>query len=123
MKLYWVTTEDHDEDWFVVAGNARQAENFHEDYEGYDRGDAVAEKVLDIPENIDAEKGHPSTELLQELGATFLEEGPTRIVEINGRKYCEGMLEAMIMSLQDDQFEEKGMGRPNETKKDIGSIH
>ena len=28
MNLYWVTTEDHAEDWFVVANNAEEAEPF-----------------------------------------------------------------------------------------------
>jgi hypothetical protein len=31
MRLYWVTTEDHDEDWFVVAPNEVEACMFHED--------------------------------------------------------------------------------------------
>jgi len=34
MNLYWVTTEDHAEDWFVVANNAKEAATFHEDVEG-----------------------------------------------------------------------------------------
>jgi len=32
MKLYWVTTEDHEEDWFVVAISAKEAAKFHEDF-------------------------------------------------------------------------------------------
>ena len=50
MKLYWVTTEDHEEDWYVVAISAKEAAKFHEDMEGYDPGDAIAEALLDIPE-------------------------------------------------------------------------
>ena len=31
MKFYWVTTEDHDEDWFIVASSAEEASEFHFD--------------------------------------------------------------------------------------------
>ena len=27
MKLYWVTTEDHCEDWFILASSAKEAAN------------------------------------------------------------------------------------------------
>ena len=71
-KLYWLTTEDHDEDWFVVASSAGEACKFHEDAEGYAIGDATAEEILSIPENIPAESGWPSDELLVAVGAKFI---------------------------------------------------
>jgi hypothetical protein len=40
IKLYWVTTHDHDEDWFILAESAKSARAYHEYYEGYDKGDA-----------------------------------------------------------------------------------
>lgn len=49
LNLYWVETDDHDEDWFVVARNARQACSYHEDYEGYARRDATATLVARVP--------------------------------------------------------------------------
>ena len=57
--LYWVTTADHDEDWFIVARTARSAANFHEDYEGYDRYDAKAEKIMSVPVNLKLKNGEP----------------------------------------------------------------
>jgi hypothetical protein len=57
MNLYWVTTEDHAEDWFIVAHNGKEAATFHEDAEGYDLGDATAEMILEIP----ARWGQPLT--------------------------------------------------------------
>ena len=117
MKLYWVTTEDHDEDWFVVATNAKEAASFHENMEGYDPGDATAEAILDIPEEIPAEIGWPSDEFLKTVGAIFICDGPTRVVEISGRKFCEGLLDATIRSLDDDIFEALGQERLNETPK------
>ena len=92
MKLYWVTTADHDEDWFVVAGSAKEAAQFHESEEGYNPGDAWAEVVEVIPKGVDAELGWPPEELLQALGVRYLNEDTPRVVEIGGRKYCEGML-------------------------------
>ena len=35
MELYWVTTEDHGEDWFIVAISSKEAAKLHEDMEGY----------------------------------------------------------------------------------------
>ena len=117
MKLYWVTTDDHDEDWFVAATSPEEASNYHETMEGYDHGDAKAEAVIDIPENINAETGWPSDELLLALGAEFLLRDPSRVVEIAGRKFCEGLLDATINEISDDLFEKNGEARLNKTKK------
>jgi len=117
MQLYWVTTEDHDEDWFIVASSSKEAAKYHENMEGYNPGDAKAEEILDIPENISAEIGWPSDELLIELGAKFLLNDQSRVVEIAGRKFCEGMLEATLNEINDDLFEEFGEERMNKTKK------
>ena len=117
MKLYWVTTEDHDEDWFVVASSAKEAARYHEKEEGYDTGDAEAEKVLDIPDIVPAEVGWPSHEFLVSIGATFLHDEQTRVVELAGRKFCEGMLASVINEVVDDEFEKRGDGRLNNTSK------
>ncbi len=117
MKLYWVTTDDHEEDWFVVATSAKEAGKFHEDMEGYNPGDAKAEAILDIPEKIPAEMGWPSDEFLKAMGATFKCESPSRVVEISGRTFSEGLLDATIRSLDDDVFEILGQDRFNKTPK------
>ena len=72
---------------------------------------------MDFPENVSAETGWPSEELLLEVGAKFLLNDQTRVVEIAGRKFCEGMLEATINEINDDLFEEFGDERLNKTKK------
>ena len=117
MKLYWVTTEDHDEDWFVVASSAEEAAGYHEKAEGYDPGDAEAEQVLDIPDNITTETGWPSNDFLRSIGAVFLSDEPARVVEIAGRKFCEGLLASVIDEVVDDEFEKRDGRRPNNTKK------
>jgi hypothetical protein len=38
VNLYWVTTDDHDEDWFTLARTIRTAESYHIQYEGYEPG-------------------------------------------------------------------------------------
>jgi hypothetical protein len=116
-KLYWVTTVDHDEDWFVVASSPEEASKYHEDMEGYDPDDARAEEILDIPENLSAEIGWPSDELLLAVGAKFLLNDQYRVVEIDGKRFCEGMLNATIKEITDDLFEEYGEERLNQTKK------
>ena len=117
MNLYWVTTEDHAEDWFVVANSADEAATFHEDAEGYAPGDATAEMILKIPDGIKVETGWPSDEVLRSCGAVFLAGAPTRVVEIGNRRFCEGLMESTIRSVSDDIFEDLGQERLNETKK------
>ncbi len=117
MNLYWVTTEDHHEDWFIIASSSTEACKLHEDFEGYESGDAKAEKVLNIPKDISTEIGWPSEELLISLGAKFIQKGYLRVVEIEGRKYSEGMLESLISEICDNEFEARGEDRFNETKK------
>ncbi|GEM_PF-2191992 len=55
--IYWCTTADGDEDWFVVADSARTARRFHEQQEGYESGDARAERVTPLPSELQVEGG------------------------------------------------------------------
>ncbi len=117
MNLYWVTTEDHHEDWFIIASSPEEACKFHENNEGYNPGDAKAEKVLSIPSAISMETGWPSEELLIQLGGKHIRKDNGRVVEINGRKFSEGMLQSLIDEICDDTFEACGDERFNKTKK------
>jgi hypothetical protein len=42
-NLYWVTTKDHSEGWFVFARKSRSTARFLEDQEGYNTNAASAE--------------------------------------------------------------------------------
>jgi hypothetical protein len=117
MNLYWVTTEDHAEDWFVLANSAKEAATFHEDAEGYAPGNATAEQILEIPGKVTTNAGWPSDEILKSCGAKFISEAPTRVVEIGNRKFCEGLLESTIQTLEDDMFEEIGEDHLNKTER------
>jgi len=116
MNLYWVETEDHDEDWFVVARNEQEAVAFHEESEGYEEGDAVATFIVQIPAGAEGAAGWPTHELLEACGANILREETPRVVEILGRQFCEGLLDHEISQLSDDAFESRGLGRLNKTK-------
>jgi hypothetical protein len=48
--LYWCSTRDGDEDWFIVAESARSARRCHEAAEGYGRGEAHAERITTLPD-------------------------------------------------------------------------
>ena len=115
MHLYWVTTEDHDEDWFVVAPDPYEATYFYETFEGYDEGDADSEWIMELPDELVEEVGWASHELLRSCGAQFLREETPRVIELADRKFCEGMLEYTLRKLEDDKFEAIGNGRPNRT--------
>jgi hypothetical protein len=127
MNLYWVETEDHAEDWFILAQDERQATVFHEDSEGYDSGDASALLVMAIPDGVEPdllgtdedepEVGWPSLGLLRQCGARILRDETPRIVEIAGQRFCEGLLDHQILQLTDDAFEACGDGRLNRTDR------
>ena len=119
MILYWVTTEDHYEDWFVFAASPEEATRYFENYEGYNEGDAEAEEILGISDDLQVEKGWPSRELLEKLGFKYISNEHTRVVELWGRKFVEGAMEAIITELNDDLIEEHCGERPNKTKKSI----
>ena len=117
MILYWVTTEDHYEDWFVLAPSPVEATQYFENYEGYNPGDAEAEEILGISDDLQVEKGWPSRELLETLGFKYLSDDNTRVIEFYGRKFVEGAMEAIINKINDDLIEEYRGERPNKTKK------
>ena len=101
MKLYWVTTQDHDEDWFVFAESARQARAFHEDCEGYDKGDAHSRLIVSKVTLKEFQNGvppcHAQFQDLFQIG--FKNAGTTpnrRGVKFNGEIFREGILEAII---------------------------
>ena len=96
MKLFWVTTKDHDADWFVVAENGSDAAAFFSDAEGYDSGKAAAEMVIEIPGDMHAEEGWALDELLLYLGGEFVYESMPRVIEFHGKLYVEGGRESEL---------------------------
>ena len=118
MKLYWVTTEDHCEDWFIVSHSAKAAERFHEVEEGYTTGEASAEEILTIPSDLNPESGWPTDELIHDLGGVFVSQEHPRIVQLNNRKYCEGLLEGIIRELDDESESDGGEEKSNAQQKD-----
>ena len=49
-KLYWCTTLDGDEDWFIIAHSAREARSWHAAMEGYISSEVDAELVTVLPD-------------------------------------------------------------------------
>jgi hypothetical protein len=115
LKLYWCSTNDHDEDWFVVAHSAREAKRFHEDEESYGRGDANSILIAIVPEKLHG-LGWPTRELLVACGGTINRWKTPRVVTFQGMRYAEGMMDHEIDQLSDDISEKRGRGRPNETE-------
>lgn len=111
LKLYWVETADHHEDWFVIARTARDARRFFEETEGYDSGDATSRLVGHLPEELQSEVGNwwtarevgpftspcwPSEAHLKACGGVYLMKDDTRVVLLGGRAYAEGLLEREV---------------------------
>lgn len=89
LMLWWCWTEDHHEDWFVVAGRGSRAAGFFESEEGHAEGDVHAEGLLVLPEECQDDKhvGWPSHELLLACGGKLIREETPRVVELEGRRY------------------------------------
>jgi hypothetical protein len=117
-KLYWCTTPDHDEDWFVIARDTIEAQQFHVEAEGYDEDDATAELVCVLPasaQNVDA-PAWPDESTLRACGAEFLPNVPqdgqnalrhqigsgARVVRLRGRVYAEGDIVGNVVRRLDD---------------------
>jgi hypothetical protein len=118
--LYWVTTPDRDEDWFILAKTRRSAERFHERYEGYNPGDATAHLVrrnVDIqPLEHEVPPFHAQANHLAKLGAATFEVAPgQRTVLLDGCLYVEGHMEGLVAIAQDNASELAGHGRPRNT--------
>ena len=101
IKLYWVTTADHDEDWFIFAESARQARAYHEDYEGYGRGDARSRLIVSNVRLTKFTNGEPPCHAqMRELFAVGFEDAGSvpnqRSVRFEGKTYTEGMVESPV---------------------------
>jgi hypothetical protein len=73
--------------------------------------------IREVPDEISTDIGWPSDEVLTRCGARILAEGSPRVVEIGNRRFCEGLMESIIRTLDDEMFEALGEGRPNKTNK------
>lgn len=130
--MYWVETEEHDEDWFVVAEDEIAACEYFDEYEGMESEDEMpfSGTYTDwrIPEEfVDAnaklfENGpfHPQKDLIELCGGRFIREQQPQVVEFQteGQEpehYVEGYRDHMIAQMHDDQFEARGQGRINGT--------
>jgi hypothetical protein len=112
LNLYWVTTDDAAEDWFVIENSLWSAAREFEDAEGYNLGDACAEYVCQIPDEYQGvEPGWPSAELFRVCGFRCRLQGATRVIEFDGRVYCEGWLEDEVCKARDELFDCIQMGR------------
>lgn len=121
INLYWVSTGDNSEDWFIFAKTERDARRYHSDYEGFEtiRG-ITAELIIEDVKLRKLENGEPPTHAqlpdLKKLGFTILDPNPyQRVVRLGRRTFVEGIIEAIVMGAHDDAFESEGMGRPNRT--------
>lgn len=126
INLYWVATEDHDEDWFFFAGSERSAACKHEREEGYDRGEATAELILKgvkLP-GLSPRSSPCWAEIpdLTDLGFEVVPSAPgNRSVRFNGRLFVEGHLDSLIAIGEDNRSEAAGRGRRHGTVRPDGA--
>lgn len=80
-------------------------------------GNAKAEMVQKIPAGISVRVGWPTNNLLRAFRANILGDGLTRVVEIGDRKFCKGVTESTMRTMDDDIAEARGECRSNEAEK------
>lgn len=126
INLYWVTTADSDEDWFIFAVSARQARSYHENYEGYGKGDADSRLIVSNVTLKVLVGGKPPChaqmpDLLQ-LGFKDAGTEPNlRRVELNGEIFEEGMLESIVDTGRKNQWFVQAWGRSFTQRKQATS--
>ena len=113
IKLYWVTTADHAEDWFIFAESAKSARAYHEDYEGYGKGDANSRLIVSNVTLKEFMNGTPPCNAqfqdLFQIGSQDAGTIPNRRgVKFNGEIFREGILEAIIELGRQQQALENG---------------
>jgi hypothetical protein len=119
LKLYWYSTADGDEDWFVVSRGAREARQWVAAAEGYGTGDVEVELIIPLPTNLQGTgEGWPDKDVLLGLGAQFVRPDTPRVVLLGERIFSEGMLESKVLRATDDDHERRGEGRPNRTPRE-----
>ena len=100
IKLYWVTTADHAEDWFIFAGSDLQARSYHEHYEGYGKGDANSRLIVSNVTLKEFMNGTPPCHArFEDLYQIGIEAGTIpgrRKGRFNGEIFRNGILEAII---------------------------
>lgn len=91
MKLFWVYTPCHEEDWFIIAHDRKTARKYHEEYEGFDYGYAMASLIGSVEKKYERRAVyHAQLPMLEDMGFTVLSDGPYRVVIKEGRVYQEG---------------------------------
>ncbi len=125
-NLYWVTTSDHGEDWFIFARTSRSAASFHEKYEGYNPRDAHSRLVMTpihLPKLSNGELPcHAQIADLVALGFEVTGSDPhQRAVLLGEELFMEGFLQALVVQTYDNVIESLGEGRPNGTQRPTGS--
>jgi hypothetical protein len=108
--LYWVTTHDHDEDWFIFARTSRSAASYHEHYDGYNTGEARARLVIAQVRLPKYESGplpcHAQIADLIALGFEVVGADPYRRgVRFKGELYLEGELQTLVVQASDKRRE------------------
>ncbi len=100
--------------------DSRSAASYHVEYEGYDPGDAHAERIMRVPD--DLLKGPlPRHAQIPDLKKLRFQIGSgvryTRIVSLRDGSFMEGATEQMVRTADDNVSEAQGEGRPNQTRR------
>ena len=128
VRLYWVTTPDHDEDWFIFADSASSARAYHEHYEGYGKGDASSRLIVSNVTLKEFQNGNPPCHAqFQDLFQIGLQDAGSipnrRRAGCNGEIFREGIIEAIIELGRQQQALENGCGQRNEASSSTAELN
>lgn len=126
-RLFWCTTSDHEEDWFLVADSVEHAAKAFAEERGYAAEEVQATCLAGIPPNFSREfclrrtdrKATASADLrlLRDVGAEILRARSPSVVRLHGEIYVEGTPDIARNKQLDDALEAVGRGRPHGTRR------
>lgn len=94
MNLYWVTSKDHSEDWFVVSDSSANACVFFANYEGFDleTDEIEALFVCLVPEEVGLDQtDHANQALLEACGGIVKEFDDHDLLKTLSREFLDGL--------------------------------
>ena len=96
-KLYWCTSPDHWEDWFVIAPSKRLAKSFFSEVNGYAKDDVtitlVATPLGEQPGARTFATGFAENDDIVACGGKLIIDEAPRVVQLHERVYREGCIQ------------------------------
>lgn len=115
LRLYWCSTEDAAEDWFVIAPTMEDARAFFA--EATSTSLEVSARLIFVLRTLrEMVIGWPTEKVFAAAGVEMLRFKPPRVAKHGDDLFVEGAIHFLQEVREDNIAEAAGQGRPNETR-------